>query len=500
MLTSSGRLHWNETKENLDYRNGHTRKPMLPPAALLVNSREGASGSIRMPVCQRAAPPGPNGRNRLDRATRLSYHVEKDPLKGAIPMKRSAALLVLVIASALLISGCGNNETSEPQVLVTLTPDQVAIPLCAVLDIIAEVENAEDTRLGWFVNDIAGGNATCGTITQTNPAHYSAPIAMPDSPEVVIKAVPLADLSQEAICVVTLQVAQPSDIYVNASTGSDVTGTGCALRPFRSIRRGLEVASPGKTVHVAPGLYDEANGEAFPLEIPDSVALVGQDWETTIIRGHSSEASYCQTFRLAGTHIALRKFTLEQGDTSTTKWRVAILVPDPADDVLVDSIRVSEKANYSIVRMDGALNATVSNCRFVREGVLTGRGFEISEYDPGSNNTLRGCTISGYYTGLHINYWAEIKIEGCTIDNGHYGIELCCLDDDMSKPNPDLGGGARGSLGGNVIRNHVEHGLRNTTPNMVYARYNTWTNDPPTVGGSWGTDIFNEGTGTTIWE
>lgn len=48
--------------------------------------------------------------------------------------------------------------------------------------------------------------------------------------------------------------------------------------------------------------------------------------------------------------------------------------------------------------------------------------------------------------------------------------------------NPDFGGGARGSLGGNIIRNNSECGLWFDLPHPIYARYNTWGNDPPVPG------------------
>ena len=48
--------------------------------------------------------------------------------------------------------------------------------------------------------------------------------------------------------------------------------------------------------------------------------------------------------------------------------------------------------------------------------------------------------------------------------------------------NPDFGGGARGSAGGNIIRNNSECGLSIELDHPVFAKFNTWTNDPPVAG------------------
>jgi Protein of unknown function (DUF1565) len=410
-------------------------------------------------------------------------------------------LAALAIAATMLamIAGCGNDESPKPDVAITLSPDSTDVDLCGTLNVVAELAHTEDTRIDWYVNDILGGNAAVGTVTQTNPATYAAPHVMPDPPEVTIKAVPKADTSQQSLCVVTLTGSAMTTIHVSASAGSDETGTGCIAKPFKSITRALTVATPGATVLVAPGIYDAGNGELFPLNLPDSVALVGENWETTIIRGHSETAGYYEAIDISGSNSALRKFTLEQGVVISNMWDLAVLVIDPAENTTLDSIRVSERARYAVARVQGALNTTVADCRFViDDDQRSNRGFEIVFDDVGT--VLRNCTVSGFFTGLFFNSSSDAKVENCTIEGNEDGIELCCLDSENSNPNPDLGGGARGSAGGNSIRNNLGHGLENGTVNTVYAKFNTWSHHPPTVGPQSGGDIYNQGTGSVIWE
>jgi hypothetical protein len=75
-------------------------------------------------------------------------------------------------------------------------------------------------------------------------------------------------------------------------------------------------------------------------------------------------------------------------------------------------------------------------------------------------------------------------------------LQLCCYQDDEHNANPDLGGGARGSAGGNTIRNNIECGIYNQTYSVIYAKFNTWTNDPPVAG----VDYCNTSTGGVIVE
>jgi hypothetical protein len=410
-------------------------------------------------------------------------------------MVKLVPILLALAVTAVVLAGCGNNESTKPQVLVILTPDSTGLDLCGALDIVAEVENTEDSRADWYVNDILGGDAGVGTITQTNPAHYGAPAHLPNPPDVVIKAVPKADASQQAICVVTLRQAAVTDLYVSESTGSDQTGTGCSARPVKSITRALQLARPGITIHVAPGTYDAAGGEVFPLAITDSISVVGDDWETCIIRGRCTDVvGYHEAIDIEGKRSTLRKFTLEQGGGTSEPWQIAIFTAYTASEALIDSIRVLERAAYSVIRVQGASNCVITNCHITNTGTRSSRGFEIVSNESGT--IIRNCTVSGFFTGLFFNNSSYAKVEGCTVEGNGYGIELCCLNDEDSKPNPDFGGGAWGSTGGNLIRNNETCGLYNFTPNTIYAKYNTWGNDPPIAG----VDYRNDGTGSVIWQ
>jgi hypothetical protein len=74
-------------------------------------------------------------------------------------------------------------------------------------------------------------------------------------------------------------------------------------------------------------------------------------------------------------------------------------------------------------------------------------------------------------------------------------VYLCHNDDPQGSPNPDLGGGARGSAGRNDLRGLWGCLLKNLTTNTIYARNNTWSAYPPVEG----TDFCNPNGGQVIW-
>jgi hypothetical protein len=130
----------------------------------------------------------------------------------------------------------------------------------------------------------------------------------------------------------------------------------------------------------------------------------------------------------------------------------------------------------------------------VTDGARTNRAHEIVFGNSGT--IIRNCTISGYHTAFFFNEEEDALVEGCMLEGNNYGAELCCHESSTSNPNPDFGGGARGSTGGNSFRDNLTCGLYNSTYNVIYAKYNTWDNDPPVAG----EDYCNTSTGGVVVE
>ncbi|BAZ08101.1 S-layer homology domain-containing protein [Calothrix sp. NIES-3974] len=65
-------------------------------------------------------------------------------------------------------------------------------------------------------------------------------------------------------------------LYVNPVTGNDAN-TGMRGAPLKSLSRALKVTSTPAIIRLAPGSYNAANGEKFPLVIPEGVTVVGNE-------------------------------------------------------------------------------------------------------------------------------------------------------------------------------------------------------------------------------
>jgi hypothetical protein len=88
--------------------------------------------------------------------------------------------------------------------------------------------------------------------------------------------------------------AAAGDYYVDARLGDDTNGNGSPQAPWRTLTRALLSAQPPSSpnegscsLYVAPGLYDPALGERFPLRVPAGLSIVGAGRDLTTIAGIS---------------------------------------------------------------------------------------------------------------------------------------------------------------------------------------------------------------------
>ncbi len=84
---------------------------------------------------------------------------------------------------------------------------------------------------------------------------------------------------------VTPTVAPLSNLYVDASTGSDTTGNGSMSKPYKTLTKAVAVLTAAKsvspsgvTITLEPGNYDSANGEVFPIVVSKSVTITGSNY------------------------------------------------------------------------------------------------------------------------------------------------------------------------------------------------------------------------------
>lgn len=93
-------------------------------------------------------------------------------------------------------------------------------------------------------------------------------------------------------------------LHVSPTAGDDMGGDGGQMQPFKTITHALRVAEPSTIIVLSPGLYTEASGETFPLQLRPGVTLQGTPSPNTanvVIQGSGSYLTPSQGLR----HITL---------------------------------------------------------------------------------------------------------------------------------------------------------------------------------------------------
>ena len=64
-------------------------------------------------------------------------------------------------------------------------------------------------------------------------------------------------------------------VFVNSQTGSN-TNNGSEATPFKTLTHALSVVNPNSIIKLAPGNYNSANGEVFPIQLKSGVTVQGE--------------------------------------------------------------------------------------------------------------------------------------------------------------------------------------------------------------------------------
>jgi parallel beta-helix repeat protein len=240
-------------------------------------------------------------------------------------------------------------------------------------------------------------------------------------------------------------------------------------------------------VFVAEGLYSTESGEIFPLVVGDGVSLVGEDWETTRIKGGSSGSGDADVaVSIAGNECKFESFEVS-GDSAVTELKIV----GTAAGARISSIRLPRVDTVG-VRVGACTDVCIDSCYAVNPyKCYCGAGIRFEGGDTGT--VVRGCRLTDFSRAIEFAGSSDACVEGCDLDGNAYGIYLLDTGDPEGGPNPDLGGGARACPGGNILS--CGCGLMNLTPNTIYARSNTWNHYPPVEG----EEFRNLGGGQVIW-
>ncbi len=265
-------------------------------------------------------------------------------------------------------------------------------------------------------------------------------------------------------------------LIVSSAKGNDATASGACFA-YKTITAALAHASSGDVVWVAPGTYDAANGEVFPVTVPAGVRLVGDEAN----KGNGGT----KTEILGGGDIPA-----DGGACAGNGWGTAVY---PMDGAFVSGFVITNTnatSTYPVNIVVRNSNVTLQN-----NTIASSPSHGVYFCNNSSLNYVAGNRITGNSgVGLaFISGGTETEITGNTITSNHYGVEY---DSDGG----DLGGGPAGSTGGNIISCNTANDLwTNQGPSLtIYAADDLWDHSPPTQACSAGDDVCDSNGATIV--
>lgn len=347
-------------------------------------------------------------------------------------------LLTICLA---LAAGCGSDDSPAP--IRVLTPSEAfhgamtpAAPVQLVGDAgpqaISAIADAGFVFAGWVAtpagNAVFGDAALAATTVTLSGSAAIAPTFMVDS----------------------------ADYFVNPRLGDDDAVGTTAGQPFKTLTRACAVAggpvgssdpakAAGLVVALAPGLYDAANGETFPIVVPAGLTVVGDEENYGV-----------------GTVVS--------GSGPMPGWTVIQTALIPSSYATVAGLHVSSLGLYTLAYDLPSGGASITlNRNTIAAGSDGGLYVQVaSEGLIADNIWLAGSSMTLVAVGGAGNTPVQ--------DNIFHGpVEL---DDNHL----DLGGGAGLSTGHNQF---IGDGMCFFGGAGIMARDNHWKHAPPTVTSTW---------------
>jgi parallel beta-helix repeat protein/predicted outer membrane repeat protein len=359
--------------------------------------------------------------------------------------RTTAALTAGLLLAVTLLPGCGSDSAppaGPDGIEIALSGSQVQITQTVEVDAAYTYARNGTPACDWYVDGVLGGDAEKGTITQGNPATYTAPTAVPAGATVEISAVDRSNDSFEDAGSVTVLF---TILYVDDATGIDAPGGGALAAPLRTIGYGLGAVDEGDTVEVMPGTYSglgnrdlDFDGKAVVLRSGGGARSVTIDCQAvsqfayiedgegadTVIDGFTITNGYAEfdggAIFCDGTSPTIRNCTFSNGHAdymagaicfdlssavligctftgNTSDEEGAVLHFTESTPTLVDctfSGNASEFDGGAIYGLGSSV--TLTNCTFSDNSAVRNGGALYSEQ---GSAIVTGCTFSGNSSG-----------------------------------------------------------------------------------------------------
>jgi parallel beta-helix repeat protein len=271
-------------------------------------------------------------------------------------------------------------------------------------------------------------------------------------------------------------ISQVNQLFVNPSLGSDKTGNGTAIAPWRTITQALEASPPNSVIILAPGTYSAKTGEVFPLMLKPGVAIQGDisnKGKTVTITGGGEYLSR----RFGGQNVAIvgANQTSLTGVTVTNTNRRGYGLWIESSNIIVgentftnntqDGIAITGDGTPSISKnffiRNGANGITISgNARpEIRENIFQDTGFGIN-IAQNSTPVVVANQIQNNRSGIIVQANATPLLRNNVIQgNKEDGLVI------IAQARPDLG--ISYDPGRNVFRNNGRYDINAKTAKLV---------------------------------
>jgi hypothetical protein len=203
---------------------------------------------------------------------------------------------------------------------------------------------------------------------------------------------------------------------------------------FPTIQGGLNAASPGDTVLVAPGVYHER----LTWPMVESIHLIGSGSSGTVIDADQQGAvvvmysNYDQTVHFTDTSMI--GFTIQNGAIAGNGAGILLNYASP---FLEDLVMVNNHS--SSLGSGGGLYAYQSspmiyNCVFAGNSAYAGGGLFFFAYSCGTLNNVmvvdnKASESSGYAAGIYAYYGSNLQLTDCLISgNNSFGTAALVFD------------------------------------------------------------------------
>jgi parallel beta-helix repeat protein len=103
------------------------------------------------------------------------------------------------------------------------------------------------------------------------------------------------------------------ELYVDANLGSNITGDGSQMKPWKTITFALnQLPVSNHELHVAPGIYNQSLGESFPIYMKDGISIIGAGIDNSILDAEKIESVIC-CLSITDSNTRIEGFTIKNG-------------------------------------------------------------------------------------------------------------------------------------------------------------------------------------------